>query len=135
MAGVLCVWVADLPDSSKQWYEDKYIPEMMSRHSNRVLASDIIETGLDAELEGVANRDAAWKSIAVYEVENAQETLNGIHDKSNHPCTFGEPLQSTRFDIRAYEEIRRWQEDDEWNGGMSGIVSGCSYRKNPTLMA
>lgn len=123
MAGVLCVWVADLPDSSEQWYENEYIPEMVSRHSSKVLLGDIEESGLDKELDGVATRDAAWKSLAVYEVANAQKTMESTYDESCHPRTLGGPSEgNSRFDIRAYEELKSWQKDELWDGGTSKVV-------------
>lgn len=117
MSGVLCAWAADLPASSEQWYEDEYIPEMMSRHSRRALLSDIIETPLDKDLEGVATKDAPWKTLTIYDIDDVQKMTDATYDENNHPPTDG-PLRGARFDVRTYEEIKRWQ-SGEWNGGPS----------------
>lgn len=119
MAGVLCVWVTDMLDSAEQWYEDEYIPAMMSRYSKRVLLGDYIGTPLDEELNGVATRDADWKSFAVYEVEDVQVAMDATYDASNQPLTADHPMQGSRWDVRPYEELKRWQNDAEWNGGGS----------------
>jgi len=116
MPGVLCVWAANLPESSEQWYEDEYIPEMLSRHSDRVLLAETIKTPLDKQLEGIGTRDAAFKSLAVYEIAEVQKIIDATYDESNHPVMDG-PLHGTRFDVRPYQLLKSWQSDGEWNGG------------------
>lgn len=116
MTGIMCVWAAELPESSDQWYEDEYIPEMVSRHSSRAILAETIETPLDKEFEGIGTRDVAFKSLAVYEVADVQKSINAARDKSNHPVMDG-PLKETRFEVRLYELIISWQYDDEWDGG------------------
>jgi hypothetical protein len=116
MSGVLCVWAADLPESSEQWYENEYIPEMLSRHSDRVLLAETIATPLDKQFEGIGTRDAAFKSLVVYEVAEVQKIIDATYDESNHPVMDG-PLRGTRFDVRPYELLKSWQSDEEWNGG------------------
>jgi hypothetical protein len=116
MAGILCVWAADLPKTSEQWYEDEYIPEMLSRHSDRALLAEIVETPLDQEFNGVGTNDAVFSSLAIYEVADVQKITDATYDESNHPAMVG-PLQETRFDVRPYELIKSWQSDEEWNGG------------------
>lgn len=111
----MCAWTADLPTSSEQWYEDEYIPEMMVRHSQKVLLSEMVETPLDKDVEGVATRDAPWKSLAIYEGDSVQNMTDALYDESNHPPTKG-LLKGARFDVRTYEEVKRWQSGD-WNGG------------------
>lgn len=120
MSGVLCVWAADLPESSEQWYEDEYIPEMLSRHSDRVLLAETITTPLDKQFEGIGTREAAFKSLAVYEIADVQKIIEATYDESNHPVMDG-PLRGTRFDVRPYELVKSWQSDEEWNGGRSDI--------------
>lgn len=126
MAGVLCIWATDLPESSEQWYEDEYIPEMLSRHSARALLAETIETPLDKEFEGVGTRDAACKSLAVYEIEEVQKIIDATYDESNHPVMDG-PLQGTRFDVRPYELIKSWQSDEEWNGSRSSPWTPAAF--------
>lgn len=120
MSGVLCVWAADLPESSEAWYEDEYVPEMLSRHSDRAILSEIISTPLDKEFEGVGTRDATFKSLAVYEAAEVQKITEAIYDVDNHP-EMGGPLWSTRFDVRPYDLIHSWQSDEGWNGGRSSL--------------
>lgn len=126
MAGVLCVWVADLPETSEQWYEDEFIPEMLSRHSHRVLLAETIETPLDKEFEGVGTRDAAFNSLAVYEVKDVQKIIDATYDESNQPVMQG-PLQGTRFDVKPYELIKSWQSDEEWNGGGCNLWASAAF--------
>ncbi|KAH6616895.1 hypothetical protein C7974DRAFT_53882 [Boeremia exigua] len=130
MSGVLCVWAADLPESSEQWYEDEFIPEMMSRHSDRVLLSEIVETPLDKDLEGVATNDAPWKSMAVYEVDDVQKSTEATYDESNHPAMDG-PLKGSRFDVRTYELIKVWQGDEQWNCDAADVASLLFFEWQP----
>ncbi|OSS51944.1 hypothetical protein B5807_03633 [Epicoccum nigrum] len=131
MTGVLCVWVTDMPSAAEQWYEDEYIPQMMSRYSTRVLLGDYIGTPLDEELNGVATRDADWKSFAVYEVEDVQTASDATYDASNQPLTADHPMQGSRFDVRPYEELKRWQNDAEWNGDGADVASILFWEWQP----
>lgn len=115
MTGVLCVWVADLTESSEQWYEQEYIPEMLSRYPGSALLAETIETPLDKEFEGVGTRDAAFKSLAVYEIADVQKVMDATYNKNNHPMMNGSVV-GTRVDVRPYELIKSWQSDD-WSGG------------------
>jgi hypothetical protein len=137
MAGVLCVWSADLTDASEQWYENEYIPSLVSRHSDRVLLSEIVATPLDKDLEGVATNDASWKHLAVYEFDDVQKMQDATYDESNHPSMEG-PLKGSRFDVRTYQEIKTWQNDEEWNGGTTSptprdTVAQSSAEKNANV--
>ncbi|KAJ4406043.1 hypothetical protein N0V91_004928 [Didymella pomorum] len=130
MSGVLCVWAADLPESSEQWYEDEYIPEMLSRHSDRVLLAETVKTPLDKQFEGIGTRDAAFKSLAVYEVAEVQKIIDATYDESNHPVMDG-PLCGTRFDVRPYELVKSWQSDEEWNGDAADVASILFWEWHP----
>ena len=99
---------------------------MLSRHSERVLLSEVVETPLDKDLEGVATRDAVWQSMAMYEVRDVDTMINAIYDESNHPSMAG-PLQGSRFDVRTYEEVKSWKSDEEWDGGMSSPSISAVY--------
>ena len=115
MAGVLCVWAANVPEASEQWYEETYIPAMTTKLCEQSLHCEVNETGLDTELDGVGGREAPWKWLTVYEIEDAAQLAKEMYDESNHPAMTG-GLEHTRFDVRLYDEIKRWQQGD-WDGG------------------
>lgn len=114
MAGVLCVWAANIPQSSEHWYEDEYIPLMTKKLSQQTLHCELVETGLDQEVDGVGEREAPWKWLTLYEMEDFKFAKEATYDESNHAELTG-PLAQARFDVRTYEEIKRWQQDD-WDG-------------------
>ena len=116
MSGVICTWAANIPQSSEQWYEDVYIPSTASKLAQHVLHCEVVEVGLDDEVGGVGEREAPWKWLTVYEMEDAGKATDATYDQSNHPPMTGE-LKSARFDVRTYEEVKRWQQGD-WEGGM-----------------
>ncbi|KAF9693534.1 hypothetical protein EKO04_008110 [Ascochyta lentis] len=122
MSGILCVWIADLPVSSEQWYEDEYIPKMMSSRSQRVLLSKSVEIPLDKDLE----RDTPGKSLAIYEIEDIQKAVHARHDATNHPAM----LEGSQFEVRTYEEVKRWQQGD-WNGDGADVVSVLLFEWQP----
>ena len=79
------------------------------------------ETGLDTELDGVGEREAPWKWLTVYEMEDTVSAAEAMYDESNHPAMTG-GLELARFDVRLYGEIQRWQQGD-WQGGKRIHVS------------
>jgi hypothetical protein len=121
MSGVLCTWAANVPEASEQWYEENYIPAMTSKLSQQSLHCEVNETGLDTELDGVGEREAPWKWLTVYEMEDTVSAAEAMYDESNHPAMTG-GLELARFDVRLYEEIQRWQQGD-WQGGKRIHVS------------
>ncbi|OSS52741.1 hypothetical protein B5807_02892 [Epicoccum nigrum] len=121
MSGVLCTWAANVPEASEQWYEENYIPAMTSKLSQQSLHCEVNETGLDTELDGVGEREAPWKWLTVYEMEDTVSAAEAMYDESNHPAMTG-GLELARFDVRLYEEIQRWQQGD-WQGDHSEVVS------------
>lgn len=116
MSGVLCTWAANISESAEQWYEENYIPSMTSKLAQHALHCELVETGLDDEVDGVGGREAPWKWLTVYEMEDAQKATEALYDPDNHAPMTGE-LEKARFDVRTYEEVERWQQGD-WNGGM-----------------
>lgn len=116
MAGVLCTWGANIPESSEQWYEDEYIPSMASKLAQHALHCEVVEVGLDEDVDGVGTQEAPWKWLTVYEMDNADKATDATYDETNHPPMTG-GLEKTRFDVRTYEELKRWQAGD-WKGGM-----------------
>ncbi|KAJ8117080.1 hypothetical protein OPT61_g1636 [Boeremia exigua] len=121
MSGVLCVWAANIPESSEQWYEDEYIPEMTTKLAQHTLHCEVVEVGLDDEADGVGEREAPWKWLTVYEMEDAAKATEATYDKSNHAEMTG-PLAQARFDVRTYDEVKRWQHKD-WDGNHEDVVS------------
>lgn len=113
MTGVLCVWAANIPEPSETWYEDNYIPSMTKKLSEQTLHCELVESGLDNEVEGVGEREAPWKWLTIYEMEDARKATEATYDESNHVAMTG-PLAQARFDVRTYEEVKRWQKD--WDG-------------------
>ena len=116
MSGVLCTWAANVPQSSEQWYQDEYIPSMASRLAQHALHCEVVENGLDEDVDGVGTQEAPWEWLTMYEMEDTDKATDAACDQSNHPSMAG-GLSSARFDIRAYEEVQRWQQGD-WEGGM-----------------
>jgi hypothetical protein len=114
MSGVLCTWAANIPPSSEQWYEDEYIPLMTSRIAQQTLHCEVVDTGLDEDVDGVGTQEAPWKWLTVYEIENADKATQQTYDENNHPSMTG-GLEAARFDVRTYEELKRWQTND-WKG-------------------
>lgn len=114
MSGVLCVWAANVPNSSEQQYEDEYIPGITSKLAQQALHCELVETGLDDEVDGVGTREAPWKWLTVYEMDNADQAIQHTYDKSNHIAMTG-PMLNARFDVRTYEEVKRWQQTG-WDG-------------------
>ncbi len=116
MSGVLCVWAANIPETSEQWYEDEYIPSMTAKLAIQTVHCELVEVGLDDEVDGVGEREAPWKWLTLYEMEDANNATEATYDESNHAQMTG-PLRDARFDVRTYEEIKRWQQSG-WKGGM-----------------
>jgi hypothetical protein len=114
MSGVLCAWAANVPNASEGWYEGEYIPSMASKLAQHALHCELVEVGLDDEVDGVGEREAPWKWLTVYEMDNADKATDSTYDKSNHISMTG-PMANARFDVRTYEEVGRWQEG-AWDG-------------------
>lgn len=115
MSGVLCAWAANISEASEGWYEEEYIPSMTAKLAQHTLHCELVETGLDNELDGVGEREAPWKWLTVYEMEDAVKATESMYDESNHASMTGD-LARARFDVRTYEEMKRWQQGD-WQGG------------------
>ena len=115
MSGVICTWAASIPQSSEQWYEDEYVPSMASKLAQHALHCEVVEVGLEDEDDGVKEREVPWKWLTVYELDDAVKATESMYDKNNHMSMTGE-LQSAKFDVRTYEEVKRWQQGD-WQGG------------------
>lgn len=116
MSAVLCTWAANIPESSEEQYEDEYIPSMASKLAQHALHCELVEIGLDVEVDGVGEREAPWKWLTVYEMDNAADATSSTYDESNHIAMTG-PMSNARFDVRTYEEIKTWQQGD-WDGSM-----------------
>jgi hypothetical protein len=114
MSGVLCAWAANVPNASEGWYEGEYIPSMASKLAQHALHCELVEVGLDDEVDGVGEREAPCKWLTVYEMDNADKATDSTYDKSNHISMTG-PMANARFDVRTYEEVGRWQEG-AWDG-------------------
>ena len=115
MSGLLCTWAANIPGSSEQRYEDEYIPSVASKLTQHALHCEVVKTGLDDDEDGVGSDEATWKWLTVYEMDSADKTTADTYGTSNHPAMTG-GLEKARFDIRTYEEVKRWQQGD-WEGG------------------
>jgi hypothetical protein len=89
---------------------------MTAKLAQHALHCEVTETGLEEEVAGVGIKDTPWKWLTVYEIENADKSTDAMYNQSNHP-TMTEGMEEASFDIRAYEEIKRWQAGD-WEGGM-----------------
>lgn len=120
MSGVLCTWAADVPQTSKQWYEDEYITAMADKFAQHAVHCELVDTGLDGDVDGIGTQEASWKWLTVYEMDDVNEATDATYDQSNHPSMTG-GLESARFDVRTYEEMKRWQAGD-WDGGMRACV-------------
>lgn len=92
---------------------------MASKLSQHALHCELVETGLDEEVEGVGEREAPWTWLTVYEMEDAQKATESMYDEDNHAPMTGE-LEHARFDVRTYEEVKRWQQGD-WHGGTQTV--------------
>lgn len=123
--GVICTWAANIPESSEQWYEDEYIPSMADKLAQHVLHCEVVETGLDDDVDGVGSNEAPWKWLTVYEVDSADKATADAYDTSNHPTMTG-GLEKARFDVRTYEEVKRWQQGG-WEGGTQTLPSAFDY--------
>lgn len=89
---------------------------MASKLAQHVLHCELVEIGLDDEVDGVGEREAPWKWLTVYEVDNADKATDPTYDTSNHISMTG-AMSNAKFDVRTYEEVKRWQQGD-WEGGM-----------------
>ncbi|KAF1926950.1 uncharacterized protein M421DRAFT_422183 [Didymella exigua CBS 183.55] len=94
---------------------------MASKLAQHALHCELVEVGLDNEVDGVGEREASWKLLTVYEMDNADQATDSTYDKSNHIDMTG-PMSNARFDVRTYEEVKRWQQVD-WDGNHADIVS------------
>ncbi|KAF9693129.1 hypothetical protein EKO04_008633 [Ascochyta lentis] len=121
MSGVICTWAANIPQSSEEWYEEEYIPSMATKLAQHALHCEVVETGLDEEVDGVGTQEAPWKWLTVYEVDDADKATAATYDESNHASMTG-GLEHARFDVRTYSELARWQADD-WQGEHADIAS------------
>lgn len=105
-----------MPEASEQWYEDEYIPKMAAKHAQHAVHCELVEVGLDDEVDGVGDREAPWKWLTVYETDSADAATDATYDRKNHVPMTG-PMSNARFDVRVYEEEKRWQQSD-WDGSM-----------------
>ncbi|KAH6629353.1 hypothetical protein C7974DRAFT_185038 [Boeremia exigua] len=127
MAGVLCTWAANISETAEKYYEDEYIPLMTSKLALHSLHCELVEVGLDAEVDGVGEREAPWKWLTVYEMEDADKATAAVYDKSNHIEMAGDMAQA-RFDVRTYKEHKRWQQGD-WQGGTRTILHRHQHKE------
>lgn len=132
MSGVVCTWAASIPSSSEPWYEDEYVPSIASKFCFQALHCEVVESGIDDDVGGIGTREAPWKWFTVYETENVNEAMDATYEENNQPAMHG-PLKDTRFDIRTYEEVKRWQAGD-WEGGMLLLqVCEIAYKTNTSV--
>ncbi|KAJ4355258.1 hypothetical protein N0V95_003088 [Ascochyta clinopodiicola] len=94
---------------------------MASKLAQHALHCELVETGLDNEVDGVGTQEAPWKWLTLYEVDDAVKATAATYDRSNHP-EMTDGLEHARFDVRTYEELKRWQADD-WEGEHADITS------------
>lgn len=87
---------------------------MASKLAQHALHCEFVDTGLDEDVGGVGTQEVPWKSLTVYEMEDANKATDATYDQSNHADMDGD-LKKARFDVRTYEEVKRWQRGD-WKG-------------------
>jgi hypothetical protein len=117
MSELLCVWAADTPASSEQWYENEHIPQMISDSSHGAVFGEWIEIPLEKELERGAFTDVPCKWFTLYEQSDPKIIIDEIQSQVN---LTSQPvlIQDATFDIRSYEELNKYQ-DKNWEGGWS----------------
>ncbi|KAJ4341945.1 hypothetical protein N0V95_007070 [Ascochyta clinopodiicola] len=81
----------------------------------RVLLSETVETPLDKDLE----KDAPWKSLAVYDIDDVQTAAYPEYDKNDG----SQMLKGVKFDVKTYEELKRWQHGP-WDGDL--FMQACN---------
>jgi len=115
MSGVLCAW-ANIPKDSWEWYENQYIPDKSAAYAEHALHCKVTSIGMEDEPTG--KLDAPWDLMTVYEMPRIDAVTKATYEKENYPseALLQGPLKDSRFDIRTYREIKRWQQDD-WEGG------------------
>lgn len=121
MSDMLLIFASDIPAAFEQWYEDEHIPEMASPHSQSVLVGEMAGLPIEKELQRGGRKDEPCKFLAMYEKGDQKKITDATHNEINRLPTGGR-LQDSKFDIRSYEEIRRWQ-NESWNGGLSTQLS------------
>ncbi|KAF2998861.1 hypothetical protein E8E13_003797 [Curvularia kusanoi] len=94
---------------------------MTLKHAQQALHSELVEVGLDEEVDGIGEREAPWKWLTFYEMENAVKATEAVYDTDNHVPMTGD-MEKARFDVRTYEEVQRWQQGD-WEGDHTEVVS------------
>lgn len=89
---------------------------MTTKLAQHSLHCELVEVGLDDDVDGVGEREAPWKWLTVYEMEDIGKATDATYDESNHAQMTG-PLRQARFDVRTYEEVFKLQQDD-WDSRM-----------------
>lgn len=114
MSGILCTW-ANLPEDVSEWYENEYLENGLLVDCHHAIHCEVTASGM--ENEPVGRLDAPWPYLTVLEVEDiklaSKQTDEALHNLPE-AVTNG-PLKRVHFDVRTYEEIKRWQ-DDDWEG-------------------
>jgi len=112
MSGALLVWVS-LDDAALGWYENEYIPLMAARNAKYALHCEIAPTGLEGDVAG--KLDAPWKLCTVYEMREEISNVHGhVQNKIIYPPDElrGSLLKDSRWAVRSYTELKRWQAED-----------------------
>jgi hypothetical protein len=120
MSGVLICWI-NLPEAAREWYENEFMPlRAKSDHLVHCLQCEVTASGM--ENTPVGKLEAPWPYMTVYETRDIEVSKQRMYDTLNHPpaAMLAGPLKDTRFDLRTYREIKRWQ-DEEWDGGKMSL--------------
>jgi hypothetical protein len=119
MSGILCCWM-NLPEDAVEWYENEFMPTR-AKAVTHCLQCEVTASGM--EKEPVGKLESPWPYMTVYETPNIEVSKQRMYDRLNHPPSehLAGPLKDTRFDMRTYWEIKRWQ-DEEWSGGKTGSI-------------
>ncbi|KAK1907643.1 hypothetical protein P3342_005971 [Pyrenophora teres f. teres] len=114
MAGIMCCW-ANVNKEAAEWYEEEWVPRMRNPNIVHSIHCEVTASGM--ENEPVGKLDSPWPYMTLYEVSNIDQANKDMVEKtySLPDNVLAGALKESRFDVRTYREVKRWQ-DEEWEG-------------------
>ncbi|KAH7397219.1 hypothetical protein BKA66DRAFT_408964 [Pyrenochaeta sp. MPI-SDFR-AT-0127] len=123
MSRIACIW-ADLADdaAAEQWYEDKHIPDVISRLDTTARNAEQAEDNMFKEVAGIDG-----KYMTVYDLsedKDAKDVDAQIYPKADALSA------DARFHARCYTECANWF-GDEWRADVHDIQMWIVVRWQP----
>lgn len=117
-----------------EWFEDEYLATTVNENVAHSVHCEVTSSGM--ENEPVGKLDSPWPYLTIHEVYSVDEANKTTNDRIKNPPAplVASPLNGSRFDIRTYREIKRWQAED-WEGEGGGGKNASADPAPPGLMS